>query len=92
MDLSYSAVEGRSRSYKALVVILAILALAGLASFVISYLKGHQVLGGSNVVPWGMPIVFLISFFFLKVDSILSHPSLISVITFLVFRLKSFGL
>ena len=35
MDTGYSAIEGRSRKYITLVVILVVLALGGLASFVI---------------------------------------------------------
>jgi len=41
-------------------VILAVLAVAGLVSFAISYIEGHQVFGSSNVIPWGMPIVLTI--------------------------------
>ncbi len=71
MDLSYSAIEGRSRRYNTLVGILAVLVLSGVVSFVISYLKGHQVFGGSNVVPWGLPIVFLIYLIGLSAGSLI---------------------
>ena len=71
MDLNYSATEGRSRGYTTLVLVLAILALSGLASFVVSYLEGHQVFGGSNVIPWGMPIVFLIYLIGLSAGSLI---------------------
>ena len=71
MDLRYSAIEGRSRTYYTVLGILAVLVLAGMASFVISYLKGHQVFGGSNVVPWGLPIVFLIYLIGLSAGSLI---------------------
>ncbi len=60
MDFIYSSVEGKSKGYYWLVVICALLALAGLVSFGISYLEGHQVFGSSNAIPWGMPIVMAI--------------------------------
>ena len=43
-----------------MVAILAILALSGFISFIISYIEGHQLFGSSNTVPWGMPIVMTI--------------------------------
>ncbi len=71
MDSSYSAIEGKSRGYRLLVVILAVLALSGLASFVISYLEGHQVFGSSNLIPWGMPIVLTIYLIGLSAGSLI---------------------
>lgn len=71
MSLSYSSIEGKSRSYKILVVILAILALAGLASFFISYIEGHQVFGSNNLIPWGMPIVLAIYLIGLSAGSLI---------------------
>ncbi|MBI4188531.1 MAG: polysulfide reductase NrfD [Chloroflexi bacterium] len=71
MALNFSAIEGKSKSYRWLVGILAVLVLSGLASFVISYLRGHQVFGGSNNVPWGLPIVFLIYLIGLSAGSLI---------------------
>jgi len=71
MSSNYSAIGGKSRGYYLLVVILVILALAGLASFVISYLEGHQVFGSSNIVPWGMPIVLTIYLIGLSAGSLI---------------------
>lgn len=71
MDLSYSSAEGKSRSYFWLVAILAILALAGLASFAISYIEGHQVFGSNNLIPWGMPIVLTIYLIGLSAGSLI---------------------
>jgi molybdopterin-containing oxidoreductase family membrane subunit len=71
MDLEYSSVEGKSRNYYLLVGVLVVLVVVGLASFIFSYLKGHQVFGGSNIVPWGMPIVFLIYLIGLSAGSLI---------------------
>ena len=71
MDLGYSSIEGKSRNYYLVVGILVVLVLSGAVSFVISYLKGHQVFGGSNIVPWGMPIVFLIYLIGLSAGSLI---------------------
>ncbi len=71
MDLSYSSVEGKSRNYYLVVGILVALVLAGMVSFIVSYLEGHQVFGGSNIVPWGMPIVFLIYLIGLSAGSLI---------------------
>ncbi len=60
MNLTYSPTEGKSRSYKLLVAVLAALALLGLVSFGVSYIQGHQVFGNSNAVPWGMPIILFV--------------------------------
>ncbi len=60
MISNFVTLEGKSRGYHIMVAILAILALSGFVSFVISYLEGHQMFGSSNVIPWGMPIVLAI--------------------------------
>jgi len=60
MKANFEPIEGKSRSYSALVMILAILSLSGFVSFIISYIEGHQMFGSSNVIPWGMPIVMAI--------------------------------
>lgn len=60
MELSYSPVAGKSRGYKILVAILVALTVAGFSSFIIAYLKGHQMFGSSNAIPWGLPIVVAI--------------------------------
>ncbi len=71
MDLRYSTVAGNSRGYRLAVVVLAILAFAGLVSFGISYLEGHQVFGSSNAIPWGMPIVLTIYLIGLSAGSLI---------------------
>ncbi|MCJ7744190.1 MAG: hypothetical protein MUO99_06475, partial [Dehalococcoidales bacterium] len=70
MDLSYSPVEGKSKSYKLLVAVVAALALLGLVSFIVSYIEGHQVFGANNAVPWGMPIILFVYFIGLSAGSL----------------------
>jgi len=60
MELTYTPIEGKSRRYYITVAVLATIALAGLISFIISYIYGHQVFGSSNVIPWSLPIVLAI--------------------------------
>jgi molybdopterin-containing oxidoreductase family membrane subunit len=71
VDVSYSPVEGKSKSYKWLVAVLAALALLGLVSFFVSYVQGHQVLGTNNAVPWGMPIILFVYFIGLSAGSLI---------------------
>lgn len=60
MSLTFETMEGKSKGFYILVVLLAGLSLSGFISFMISYIEGHQVIGTSNVIPWGMPIVIAI--------------------------------
>jgi molybdopterin-containing oxidoreductase family membrane subunit len=60
MNLTFTKMEGTSRGFFLLKTTLLVLSLIGLAGFMISYIEGHQVLGGSNIIPWGMPIVMAI--------------------------------
>jgi Ni/Fe-hydrogenase subunit HybB-like protein len=71
VELSYSPIEGKSRSYKLLVAGVAALALLGLVSFLVSYIEGHQVLGSNNAVPWGMPIILFVYFIGLSAGSLI---------------------
>ncbi len=71
MKSSFVPIEGKSRGYYVLVAVLAVLALAGLTSFAISYIQGHQVFGSSNVIPWGMPIVLTIYLIGLSAGSLI---------------------
>ena len=60
MVSNFITLEGKSKGYRLVLVVLAVLALSGFISFIISYLEGHQTFGSSNVIPWGMPIVMAI--------------------------------
>jgi molybdopterin-containing oxidoreductase family membrane subunit len=71
VDLSYSPIEGKSGSYKLLLVVLGALAILGLVSFGVSYILGHQVFGGSNAVPWGMPIILFVYLIGLSAGSVI---------------------
>lgn len=71
MKANFVTIEGKSRGYTTLVMILAILSLSGFVSFIISYVEGHQVFGSSNVIPWGMPIVLTIYLIGLSAGSLI---------------------
>ncbi|MFH0769340.1 MAG: NrfD/PsrC family molybdoenzyme membrane anchor subunit [Chloroflexota bacterium] len=60
MSSNFVTLEGKSRGYRTVVVVLGVLALSGMIAFVISYIEGHQMFGSNNVIPWGMPIVMAI--------------------------------
>ncbi len=71
MSLTFSTLEGRSRIFLILTAALAVLSLIGFISFMVSYIWGHQVLGSSNIVPWGMPIVITIYLIGLSAGSLI---------------------
>lgn len=71
MDLSFVSVNGKSRNYRIALAILAVISLIGLACFAISYIVGHQTFGGSNTVPWGMPVTLLIYLIGLSAGSLI---------------------
>lgn len=71
MNSSFVNLEGKSRGYRIAEVVLAVLALAGLISFIISYVIGHRMFGSSNVIPWGMPIVLTIYLIGLSAGSLI---------------------
>ena len=71
MKADFVNLEGKSKGYKAAVVVLAVLALGGFISFIISYIYGHQTFGSSNTIPWGMPIVLTIYLIGLSAGSLI---------------------
>ncbi len=71
MALNYSSIEGKSRNYRLAVLVLGFVAMAGLVSFIISYILGHQTFGSSNSIPWGMPIVLAIYLIGLSAGSLI---------------------
>jgi len=71
MELTYTPIEGKSRQYYTAVAVLAAVALAGLISFALSYIKGHQLFGSSNVIPWSLPIVIAIYLIGLSAGSLI---------------------
>jgi molybdopterin-containing oxidoreductase family membrane subunit len=60
MSIKFSTIEGRSRGYFLLRGFLILLSGVGGASFMASYIEGHRLLGGSNLIPWGLLIVISI--------------------------------
>jgi molybdopterin-containing oxidoreductase family membrane subunit len=71
MGLTFKTIDGKSRSFTILSATLAALTVAGLISFMLSYIKGHYLLGTSNVIPWGMPIVITIYLIGLSAGSLI---------------------
>lgn len=71
MRLSYTTIDYRSRGFYILSAILIALAITGFICFVISYVQGHEVLGTSNVIPWGMPIIITIYLIGLSAGSLI---------------------
>lgn len=70
MDLTYLPIEGKSRAYRTMVVILGIMVAVLVTSFLVYYLKGMQVWGISNAIPWGQLITLDIYFIGLSAGAI----------------------
>jgi molybdopterin-containing oxidoreductase family membrane subunit len=68
---TFTTIEGKSRGFSTLTATLAALSLIGFISFMISYIKGHHVLGTSNIIPWGMPIIITIYLIGLSAGSLI---------------------
>ena len=60
MGIKFSTIEGGSRGYSLFRGLLILLSAVGGASFMASYIGGHRLLGGSNLIPWGLLIVISI--------------------------------
>ncbi len=71
MSLNFETIEGKSRGYNTLLVILIVLSVGGFVSFMVSYIEGHQLLGSSNLIPWGLPIVVAIYLIGLSAGSLI---------------------
>ena len=71
MSLNFETIEGKSRGYNTLLAILIVLSAAGFISFMLSYIEGHQLLGGGNLTPWGLPIVVAIYLIGLSAGSLI---------------------
>ena len=70
MDLTYAPIEGKSRGYRWLVGGLAFVAAVMATAFLVAYLRGQQVWGISNAVPWGQIITLDIFFIGLSAGAI----------------------
>src|SRR4030067_3187539 len=71
MGLVFSRIEGKSREFYTLFVLLSIFSLIGFICFMVSYISGHHVLGSSSIIPWGMPITITIYFIGLSAGSLI---------------------
>ena len=71
MELAFSKIEGKSRGFYLLLILLSIFTLIGFICFMVSYISGHHVLGSSNIIPWGMPITITIYLIGLSAGSLI---------------------
>jgi molybdopterin-containing oxidoreductase family membrane subunit len=71
MGLTFSRIEGDSRNFKILLVLLAAFTMIGFICFMVSYISGHHVLGSSSIIPWGMPITITIYLIGLSAGSLI---------------------
>jgi Ni/Fe-hydrogenase subunit HybB-like protein len=67
VDLTYAPIEGKSRGFRRLMIVLGAMVAVMLTSFLVMYLKGQQVWGTSNAIPWGQLIT--LDFFFVGVSA-----------------------
>ncbi len=68
---NYTTIEGTSKGYKILVAVLGVMVGVFILSFLVAYLKGQQVWGVSNIIPWGQLITFYIFFIGLSAGAII---------------------
>lgn len=71
MERSYVTIEGKSRGYYLLVTLLGLGSGSLVVSFLVAYLKGQQVWGVSNIIPWGQLIILYIYFIGLSAGAII---------------------
>jgi Ni/Fe-hydrogenase subunit HybB-like protein len=71
MEQHYSTIEGKSKGYYILVALLGVTVVGLIVSFLVAYLKGQQVWGISNIIPWGQLITFYIFFIGLSAGAII---------------------
>jgi len=70
MKLTFAPIEGKSRSYRIMLGILGFMVAVLITAFLVFYLKGQQVWGISNAVPWGQLITLDIYFIGLSAGAI----------------------
>ena len=71
MALTFSKIEGKSRQFYTLFILLSIFSAIGFICFMVSYISGHHVLGSSSIIPWGMPITVTIYLIGLSAGSLI---------------------
>ncbi|OGO38133.1 MAG: hypothetical protein A2147_02950 [Chloroflexi bacterium RBG_16_57_8] len=62
MELTFAPIEGKSKGYRWMLVVLGIMTAVMVTAFLVMYLRGQQVWGISNAVPWGQLITIDIFF------------------------------
>ena len=70
MEVTYTPIEGKSKGYRRLVALLGVMVAVMAAAFIVVYLRGQQVWGISNAVPWGQLITIDIFFIGLSAGAI----------------------
>jgi Ni/Fe-hydrogenase subunit HybB-like protein len=71
MGLTFSRIDGNSRNFKILLVLLAVFTVIGFIFLMVSYISGHHVLGSSSIIPWGLPITITIYLIGLSAGSLI---------------------
>jgi len=70
MEISYEPIEGKSKSYRNMLIVFGIVLAVFVAAYLVAYLRGFQVWGVNNAVPWGQLITFDIYFIGLSAGAI----------------------
>jgi molybdopterin-containing oxidoreductase family membrane subunit len=70
MEISYAPIEGKSKSFRNLLIAFGIVLAVFFTAYLVAYLRGFQVWGVSNAVPWGQLITFDIYFIGLSAGAI----------------------
>jgi len=70
MDIEFSQLEGKSAQYRAFMLVLFVLAGAGLLATYLFYARGLHLTGMSNRVPWGISIVMAVFYIGLSAGSL----------------------
>jgi molybdopterin-containing oxidoreductase family membrane subunit len=70
MKLTFAPIEGKSRGFRIMLGILGFMVAVLITAFLVFYLRGQQVWGISNAVPWGQLITLDIYFIGLSAGAI----------------------
>ena len=70
MEISYEPIEGKSKSYRNMLIVFGIVLAVFVTAYLVAYLRGFQVWGVNNAVPWGQLITFDIYFIGLSAGAI----------------------
>ncbi|MFC2033313.1 NrfD/PsrC family molybdoenzyme membrane anchor subunit [Chloroflexota bacterium] len=70
MEISYEPIEGKSKGYRNMLIVFGIVLAVFVTAYLVAYLRGFQVWGVNNAVPWGQLITFDIYFIGLSAGAI----------------------